>query len=432
MNDVQWAWILLYWAAALALLLFRSRHAALMLERVSPVEDIVRRAHASGLMAWMLLVLDVGLVLFFVVLPMLFITVHVKGFHCWWHSSTLMAWLHVDSVFLRVLVWSMLALRAIWAVSGMFSPFASEVEDTTVLATGACDKCLLCYAATMLLWQFPWPLQLVLTETWQFSLLCAAASLYPTMLLAFWAARHDLRRQLGHQLPVPVARGPADDRSAARRLAWQIFCDALQGTAVQEHKITAPEYTFRKISVAAQHPDPNANSSIFVPACYSTIWQDIQAHIGKRRRVRVCGARGIGKTTALAHIYLLRELLQQRKYQTQQWDYIALTLPRSRGAFDTVVIDRRVQVTYIPDEARKSKLHSLYSPTTVWIVDGANHGPHEQDIQGLLVVLTGPQDIKRQDLVDMELWCNPCEDYRECNKLPVCLEAMRRECFSAE
>ena len=228
---------------------------------------------------------------------------------------------------------------------------------------------------------------------------------------------------------------------------WQHFCDALKTATFKEHKDvmeqlpdgTQKPYTCRTMTVQAQHPLGDATEStttILVPDYYDIVWQNVKPNTGGRYRLLIRGAPGIGKTTGLGLMYLLRELLLELP-TNDRLQHVVVTLPKGDGGFNTVVVNKVGIVTYFFDEGRTPAISALcYASTTARLMDDTEHGPNVQLVQGVLIMLTSPDEANYPRMKkdsDRQLWCPALSTGGRvtCRGVPVELEAMRRYCFSS-
>ena len=109
-------------------------------------------------------------------------------------------------------------------------------------------------------------------------------------------------------------------------------------------------------------------------------------------------------------MYLLREILLELA-NNDRLQHVAVTLPtRETGdSFDTVVVNKQGEVIVADDEDRSSAVGArLRSRTTARLMDDREHGPNVQLVQGVLIMLTSPDEnnyprMKKDK--EQQLWC---------------------------
>ena len=111
---------------------------------------------------------------------------------------------------------------------------------------------------------------------------------------------------------------------------------------------TLRPYTCLTMTVHAQHPLADATettTTILVPDYYQLVWTNVKVNIGRRHRLLIRGAPGIGKTTGLGLMYLLRKLLLELP-KNDRLQHEVVTLPRPGGGFNAMVVDKQAAVSY--------------------------------------------------------------------------------------
>ena len=154
--SVLWLWILVGFAAALAIVLLFSSSVLSFITQVFGVRAVQLglRVRSSALFNWMLLVLDVAIAVFFLVLLLVTVSLLFDGFHKHRDNLLLAGQAHEGAIGMSLLVWASLATRVACFVFWQrcrFGCVRSVDVDYRV------DPLLLALAAMSLLWAFPWP-----------------------------------------------------------------------------------------------------------------------------------------------------------------------------------------------------------------------------------------------------------------------------------